>query len=76
MQKKNSFNIGVLKIGDQYIYCPERLFIELNKFPLENTIKREAIINLEKIINPFIVEKLYIKLKPLKRGLDIKPNLL
>ena len=70
LQKINSFTIGLIESDDKFYYCPERLFIELDKFPLENTIKKEAIEKLEKIINPFIVEKLYFKLIKMRRGLD------
>ena len=70
LQKINSFTIGLIESDNKFYYCPERLFIELDKFPLENTIKKEAIENLEKVINPFIVEKLYLKLVKMRRGLD------
>ena len=70
VQKINSYTIGVIEKNNKFYYCPERLFIELDKFPLENTIRQEAIQKLEKEINPFIVEKLYLKLKDLRRGLD------
>ena len=66
----STFNIGVLEIDDILMYCPERLFIELNKYPMESTIKKEAIRNLEKIINPELVKKYYKKLKKKRRGLD------
>ncbi|MGL4183997.1 MAG: nucleotidyl transferase AbiEii/AbiGii toxin family protein [Metamycoplasmataceae bacterium] len=70
LQKINSFTKGVIEKNNKFYYCPERLFIELEKFPLENTLKKEAIEKLEKVVNPFLVEKLYSDLKKMRRGLN------
>ncbi|MGL5522272.1 MAG: nucleotidyl transferase AbiEii/AbiGii toxin family protein [Metamycoplasmataceae bacterium] len=70
LQKINSFTMGVIEKNNKFYYCPERLFIELEKFPLENTLKKEAIEKLEKVVNPFLVEKLYSDLKKMRRGLN------
>ncbi|MGL4343417.1 MAG: nucleotidyl transferase AbiEii/AbiGii toxin family protein [Metamycoplasmataceae bacterium] len=70
LQKKETFELGVITKNNIKMYGPERLFIELDKFKLENTLKQEAINNLEKVINPFVVEKLYLKLQKKRRGYD------
>lgn len=70
LQRADIIKIGAIKYKDKFIYVPERLFIELNKFPLEATIKIEAIKNLEKRINPNVVKRYYEKLKKNRRGID------
>lgn len=69
-QSLETINIGRIIVNSQYYYCIERLFIELDKFPLENTIKTEAIKNLEERINPQLVYDIYNKIKKKRRGID------
>lgn len=52
------------------IYSYERLFVDLCKTPLEATIKSEAIKNIQKFLNPYEVEKIYLKLKKRYRNVD------
>ncbi|RTZ67941.1 MAG: hypothetical protein DSZ21_02950, partial [Tenericutes bacterium] len=70
LQKKETFFIGCKEIDNNFYYEPERLFIELDKFPLESTIKNEAINNLEKIVVPEKVKNYYELLKNKRRGLN------
>ncbi len=70
LQKKETFYIGYKEIDNNFYYEPERLFIELDKFPLESTIKNEAIKNLENIIIPEKVREYYELLKNNRKGLD------
>ena len=69
-QSLDTFSLGKDKINDIDIYSPERLIVELNKFDLENTIKAEAIRNLEQICNPYLVKRIYDALAPTRRNLD------
>lgn len=70
-QAKDTIEIGVMiEPNGQRVYKPERLYIELNKFALENTIKTQAITNLENVINPEILKRYYDKLKNKRRNLD------
>lgn len=70
-QAKDTLEIGVItEPNGQRVYKPERLYIELNKFPLESTIKTQAINNLENAINPEIVKRYYDQLKNKRRNLD------
>ncbi|MGL4951577.1 MAG: nucleotidyl transferase AbiEii/AbiGii toxin family protein, partial [Mycoplasma sp.] len=70
LQNSNTLNIGAIEYGEFLIYRPERLFIELNKFSLENTVKTEALKNLYKIMNPELVKKYYDELKRKRRNID------
>jgi len=70
IQKEDTFLIGIKEIDNKFYYEPERLFIELDKFHLETTIKIEAINNLIKIVIPTKVQKYYEMLKKRRRGLD------
>lgn len=71
-QNNKTIIIGSLPYDDNYdIYKPERLFIELELYPLETTIKNTAIRNLEEMINPHQVYDIYTKLlKDHRRGLN------
>lgn len=65
----------ILKIGStilngENIYSPERLFVELNTFPLENTVKAHTLRKLLKVIEPSKVKKIYFELKDCVLGLD------
>ncbi len=61
-------NLDTLYIGTKFyaegfqIYIPERLFIELELFPLESTCYAKALQNLEEYINPQLVKDIYEKL--------------
>ncbi|MGL4950630.1 MAG: nucleotidyl transferase AbiEii/AbiGii toxin family protein [Mycoplasma sp.] len=70
LQNSNTLNIGAIEYDEFLIYVPERLFIELNKFSLENTVKAEALKNLYKVMNPEIVKKYYDQLKRKRRNID------
>ena len=70
LQKEETFLIGIKEIDNKFYYQPERLFIELDKFHLEATVKRESINNLTKIIIPEKVKKYYEILKSKRRGFD------
>lgn len=70
VQSKTTISIGVIKKDSKQYYCPERLFIELEKYPLENTIRTQALKNLEKEINPQKVNDIYQKIKNKRRGLN------
>lgn len=61
--------MGVIEFYKERTYSPERLYIELENFPLENTFKSKAIRNLESSIVPEIVKEYYDKLK------DKRPNI-
>lgn len=70
LQSMNTLNIGTISINNKTYYCPERLFIEIDKYKIENTIKQEALRKLEKEINPQKVFDIYQKIKNKRRGLD------
>ncbi len=62
-QKLNTLMIGVQKYNEQYhIYKPERLFVEYDMYPLENTIDRKGLEKLEEVVNPQVVKDIYHKL--------------
>lgn len=69
-QSPKTINVGIDKYQSHPIYTIERLFVELDKFPLENTIKQEALRNLEEKCNPVLVKKVYEKLRTTRRGID------
>lgn len=69
-QSLSTINVGVDKNKNFPIYSIERLFVELDKFPLENTIKQEAIRNLEDKCTPILVKKIYTQLRKTRRGID------
>lgn len=69
---KELYEYKVKIINGIKVYTPERLFIDLYKTPLENTIKTEAIKNLKKYLNPHEVKRIYDKVKKIYRGVDFQ----
>lgn len=72
IQNLDTLNVGVIQFNNKKYYCPERLFIEFEKYPLENTIKSGVIEKLEKDINPQKVFHIYEKIKNKRRNINRK----
>lgn len=70
VQNKETINIGTIEFKNNKYYCIERLFVELEKFPLENTIFNQAIKNLESKVNPALVLNIYKKINKKRRGIN------
>ncbi|CAM9135973.1 nucleotidyl transferase AbiEii/AbiGii toxin family protein [Mycoplasma marinum] len=82
-QNIQTLNKGVVTVEGLRMYGPERLFIQLEKCGLENTIFSEALKKLLVAINPFKVAKIYNEIKGKRRGINterieeyLKDNLL
>lgn len=70
IQSSNTLNIGLIEKNGKLYYCPERLFIEFDKFKIENTIKENIYKKLIKDINPQKVNDIFKKIKRKRRGID------
>ncbi|MCC3161155.1 MAG: nucleotidyl transferase AbiEii/AbiGii toxin family protein [Mollicutes bacterium PWAP] len=70
LQNEKTLNIGTINIDGELYYSPERLFIEFNKFKLENTISKEAKKKLLKVVVPEKVKSIYDEIKNKRRGLN------
>lgn len=69
-QSSSTISIGTIKYNNKLYYCPERLFIELDKYDIENTIKKTCLDGLIKNINPQKVLDIYERIKNKRRGID------
>lgn len=70
-QNPSTIDIGVEPFDDKYdIYSKERLFIEYEKIPLENTIMAEGMRNLKQAVNPELVKDIYNKIKNKRKNLN------
>ena len=70
LQKEETLKLGVIEIQGESYYRPERLFIELQKFKLENTVRNDAYRELTKIIDPNLTKKIYEEIKGKRRNLN------
>lgn len=70
IQNKNTIGVGVTTINNQMYYCPERLFIELDRSPLDEPLFNQASKNLQEIIIPEEVLSIYKKIKGKRRKLN------
>lgn len=66
----DTLKIGAEKIGNWNIYSIERLFVEFDTIPLENTIKNSGIKKLEEKCNPQSVKKIYEQLKNKRKEIN------
>lgn len=70
IQSISTLNIGRIEKDGRFYYCPERLFIEFDKFQIENTIKENIYRKLSKDINPQKVFDIFKKIKRKRRGIN------
>lgn len=69
-QYMETLKIGVEKIDNWNVHTIERLFVEFDSIPLENTIKSEGLKKLGENCNPQNVKKIYEQLKSKRKDIN------
>ncbi len=70
-QKEETLWVGAIEYDESFdIYIPERLFVEFESYMIQRDNRMDIYKKLEQEINPQLVNSIYQKLKPIRRGLN------
>ncbi len=70
-QKVETLRVGAIDYDEEFdIYLPERLFVEFESYMIQKDNRMDTYKRLEQTVNPQLVNLIYQKLKPIRRGLN------